>query len=127
LRPQVTVTDNMAAPVQTLLRAANITSPDPLPMVGDAAGSWPIMALQRIDLGVLRNVTISNNTAPFWKLAIEAHQWNFMEDVQNLTIHNNSAGGIRLQTLQTYYDRQGWVMRDSRITDNLLGQGVSAC
>lgn len=85
------------------------------------------MALQRIDLGILRNIAISHNAAPFWKLAIEAHQWNFMEDVQNLTIHNNSAGGIWLQTLQTYYDRQGWVMRDSRITDNRLGQGVRDC
>lgn len=76
------------------------------------------MSLMRLDLGVLKHVTVSNNSAPFWNLAMEFQQWNFLESVDYLTISNNTAGGIRLKTLQPYFDNQGWVMRNSRIFNN---------
>jgi hypothetical protein len=85
----------------------------------DAKGpEWAIMGLMRLDLGVLKHVTVSNNSAPFWTLAMEFQQWNFLESVDNITISNNTAGGIRLKTLQPYFDNQGWIMRNSRIINN---------
>lgn len=86
--------------------------------------SWAIMSLMRLDLGVLKHVTISNNSAPFWTLAMEFQQWNFLESVDNLTISNNTAGGIRLKTLQPYFDNQGWVMKNSRIINNHAAREV---
>lgn len=94
------------------------------PSGSQGGAKWPIIGLQRIDLGILRNVTVANNTAPFWNLAIESNQWNFLEDIVGLVIHNNTASGIRLNRLQPYYDRQGWVLRDSRITGNKVTREV---
>lgn len=130
---QVTVAHNTASsnhtqnpPSNTGLKsgkfaARTAAAAGPLP----AEAKWPIVGIQRIDLGVLRGVIISNNSAPFWGSALESNQWNFLEDVVHLTIHNNTASGIKLKTLQPYYDTQGWVMRHSRITNNNLTSEVS--
>lgn len=130
---QVTVAHNTAwsnhtqnPPSSTSLQSSKLAT-----RTADAAGllpveaTWPIVGIQRIDLGVLRGVVISNNSAPFWGSALESNQWNFLEDVVHLTIHNNTASGIKLKTLQPYYDTQGWVMRHSRITNNKLTSEVS--
>lgn len=118
---QVVVVNNHAA--------VNNRSTPTAPGTGDLAAmpaTSAILGLMRLDLGVLRHVTVANNSAPFWSLAMEFVQWNFLESVEHIIIANNTAGGIRLKTLQPYFDGQGWVMRNSRITNNSAATEVGS-